>query len=122
MMPSESISSDRLLASSLFANWWPATTLFMASARELEKFCTNSSYLPWFEWVTRPRHSGSAMARVSSSLFSMMFMHAIFCAGILLLVVSNQVITRRLLHGLFASFRIATRNSQHVPVFVVYFH
>src|SRR5665213_3272147 len=44
----------------------------MASAMELEKFLANSPYLPSFELLTRSRHKGSAMARISSSVFSTM--------------------------------------------------
>jgi hypothetical protein len=51
----------------------PATTWFMASASELEKFLTKSPYLPSFECLTSSRQKGSAMARISGSVFSMMF-------------------------------------------------
>src|SRR5688572_25486496 len=126
MMPSASTSSERFLASSLFANWWPATTWFMASARELEKFFTNSPYLPSFEYFTRSRHSGLAMARISSSVFPVMFTEESGFKGIatsdMLLLVPDQVIAGRLLHGVFAGDRIATRHGQHVPVGVVYLH
>src|SRR3954469_16462510 len=73
MTPSESISSDRFLASSLLANWWPATTWFMARAMEFEKFLTNSPYFPSFEFLTSSRHRGLAMTKISSSVLSMMF-------------------------------------------------
>src|SRR5262245_42710997 len=109
MMPSGSTSSDRVLASSLFANWWPATTWFMASAMELEKFLANSPYLPSFEALTRSRHSGLAMDRISSSFFSVMF-------------IPDEVIAGRLLHGVLAGHRIAARNRQNVPVGVVHLH
>src|SRR5687768_15280036 len=82
----------------------------MASAMALEKFLAKSPYLPSFEDLTRSRHRGSAMARISASVFSMMF------------TIRNQVITGRLLHGVLAGLRIATRNGQHVPVCVVHFH
>src|SRR3990172_66069 len=45
----------------------------MASAMELEKFLTNSPYLPSFEYLTRSRHRGSAIDFISSSVFSIMF-------------------------------------------------
>src|SRR4026207_1664971 len=107
MMPSGSNSSDRFLASSLFANWWPATTWFMASAMALEKFRANFPSLPSVEDLTRSRHSGFAMARISSSVFSVIF-------------IPDEVIARRLLHGVFAALRIAARDRQHVPVRVVH--
>src|SRR6185503_2670973 len=109
MTPSGSTSSDRFRASSLFANWWPATTWFMASAMALEKFFANSPYLPSFEALTRSRQSGLAIARISASVFSVMF-------------ILHQVIARRLLHGVLAGLRIAARNRQHVPVRVVHLH
>src|SRR5882757_5093625 len=90
----------------------------MASASDLANFLTNSPYSPSLEYLRRSRHRGSAMARISSSVVSMMF-NASFC---LWLVVRDQVIAGRLLHGVFAGFRIATRNGQHVPVLVVQLH
>src|SRR5215204_2623174 len=81
----------------------------MASAMALEKLRANSPYLPSFEDLTRSRHSGAAMARISSSAFSVMF-------------IPDQVIARRLLHGVFAAVRIAARNRQHVPVCIVHLH
>src|SRR5580765_7967281 len=131
MMPSDSTSSDRFLASSLFANWWPATTWFMASAMALEKFLANSPYLPSFEDLTRSRHSGPAMARISPSVFSVMFTRASarpetgfkgIATVAMLVLVPHEVIARRLLHGVFAALRIATRNRQHVPICVVHLH
>src|SRR5688572_26985765 len=122
MMPSESTSSDRFLASSLFANWWPATTWFMASAMALEKLRANSPYLPSLEDLTRSRHSGLAMARISSSVFSVMFTEDNSSISDMLGLVPDQVIARRLLHGVFAGLRIAARNRQDVPVRVVHLH
>src|SRR5688572_25550777 len=45
----------------------------MASAMALEKLRANSPYLPSLEDLTRSRHSGLAMARISSSVFWVMF-------------------------------------------------
>src|SRR5688500_168448 len=81
----------------------------MASAIALEKLRANSPYLPSFEDLTRSRHSGFAMARISSSVFSVMF-------------IPDEVIARRLLHGVFTGVRIAARNREHVPVRVVHLH
>src|SRR4051812_41745437 len=95
----------------------------MASASDLANFATNSPYLPSLECLRRSRHSGSARARISSSLFSMMFTcKASFGLGLRLLVVRNEVIARRLLHGVFAGFRIPARDGEHVPVLVVHLH
>src|ERR1700726_3102696 len=96
----------------------------MASARDLAKFLTNSPYLPSLEYLRRSRHRGSAMARISSSVLSMMFNASLMFNGgfRLWLVVRDQVIAGRLLHGVFAAFRIASRNGQHVPVLVVQLH
>src|SRR5690349_7110658 len=117
----------------------------MASASGLAKFRTNSSYLPSLEHLRRSRHSGSAIARISSSVFSIMF-NASFClrrwllaplkAVIAmrlmlnasfwllrwLLALLSEVIAGRFLHGVFAGFRIAARDRQHVPVLVVHLH
>src|SRR5690349_7045187 len=81
----------------------------MASAKELEKFFTKSPYLPSFEFFTRSRQSGFAMARISSSVFSVMF-------------IPDEVIARRLLHGVLAGLGIAARDREHVPVGVVDLH
>src|SRR5688572_30732612 len=98
----------------------------MASAMAREKLRANSPYLPSFEDLTRSRHSGLAMARISSSVFSVMFTEEIGFMGIatpgMLVLVPDQVIARRLLHGVFACLRIAARNRQHVPVRVVHLH
>src|SRR5512134_3378664 len=109
----------------------------MASARELEKFLTNSPYLPSFECLMRSRHRGKAMARISASVFSMMFARASprggesgfaglktydMLASSALLVFPDQVIAGRLLHGVFTGLRVAARNRQHVPVCVVHLH
>src|SRR5687768_1130487 len=95
----------------------------MASASDLANFPTNASYLPSFECLRRSRHSRSAIARISSSVFSMMFNAIVFNADFCLrLVVVDEVIAGRLLHGVLAGFRIAARNGQHVPVLVVHLH
>src|SRR5687768_4496186 len=91
----------------------------MASARGLENILANSPYLPSLECLSRSRHRGSAKARISSSVLSMMF-NASFCFRLVLL--RDQVIAGRLLHGVFAGLRIATRDGQHVPVLVVDLH
>src|SRR5687768_15090495 len=90
----------------------------MASARELEKFFTKSPYLPSFEYFTKSRHSGLAMAKISSSVFSVML--GLATASMLLLV--HQVVARRLLHGVVTGLRIPARNREHVPVRVVHLH
>src|SRR5690606_27329366 len=142
---------ERLLASSLLANLWPATTWSMARARELEKFFANSPYLPSLEALTRSRHRRLAVARISSSVFSMMFTRGSWCpedsgfAGLMtldisafsspgrgscedprpetsLLVFANQVITGRLLHGVFTGFGVTAGNCQYMPVLVVHLH
>src|SRR5690242_14558517 len=95
----------------------------MASARDLANLATNSPYLPSLECLTRSRHSGSAVARISSSVSSMMFNATLLNASFRLwLVVLDQVIARRLLHRVFPGFRIATRDGEHVPVLVVHLH
>src|SRR5688572_3157682 len=117
----------------------------MASARGLAKFRTNSSYLPSLEHLRRSRHRGSAIARISSSVLSIMFsasfrlrrwllgplktviagrlmFNASFCLPRWLLGLLSEVIARRFLHGVFAGFRIATRNGEHVPILVVHLH
>src|SRR5688572_17156697 len=104
----------------------------MASAMALEKFLANSPYFPSFEDLIRSRHSGPAMARISSSVFSVMFTRAsprveeIGFIGIatpgMLVLVPDQVIARRLLHGVFTGIRIAARNRQHGPARVVHLH
>src|SRR5512134_1717293 len=109
----------------------------MASARELEKFLTNSPYLPSFDCLMRSRHRGRAMARISSSVLSTMLARDSPRAGesgfaglktydmpapSALLVFPDQVIAGRLLHGVFTGFRVAARNRQHVPVRVVHLH
>src|SRR5690242_3383527 len=111
----------------------------MARASSPEKCLTKSPYLPSFEYWTRLRHRGLAIARISSSVFPMMFTRGLppseetgFAglttddmrgfSGISLLVVRHQVIARRFLHGVLAGLRVAPRNSQHVPVRVVHFH
>src|SRR5487761_2488826 len=91
----------------------------MARAKDLANLATNSPYLPSLECLRRSRHRGSARARISSSVLSMMF-NASFCLR--RFVVCNQVIAGRLLHGVFAGLWIATRNGQHVPVLVVHVH
>src|SRR4051794_37651378 len=95
----------------------------MASARDLANLATNSPYLPSLECLRRSRHRGSAMARISSSLNSMMFNATVFNASFCLwFAVLDQVIAGRFLHGVFAGFRIATRDREHVPVLVVHLH
>src|SRR5688572_15144810 len=93
----------------------------MASAKGFANFWTNASYLPSLEHLRRSRHSGSARARISSSVFSMMF-NAGFRLRMLCLGVGDEVIARRLLHGVLAGIRIAPRHGQHVPVLVVDLH
>ena len=44
-----------------------------ARAIDMEKFLTNSPYLPSLEFLTRSRHKSSAMVRISSSVFSIIF-------------------------------------------------
>src|SRR5690242_15478632 len=91
----------------------------MASANELEKFRTNSPYLASFEALMRSRHSGLAMARISSSVLSMIFTDFRTAAMLLLI---HQVVAGRFFHRVFARLRIAARNRQHVPVGVVHLH
>src|SRR5688572_4288298 len=71
----------------------------MASAMALEKLRANSPYLPSLEDLTRSRHSGFAMARISSSVFWVMFTEENSSTSDMLGLVPDQVIARRLLHG-----------------------
>src|SRR5262245_57806977 len=91
----------------------------MVRAMALEKCFENSPYLPSFEALTRSRHSGLARARISSSVFSMMFTED-STAAMLFLV--HEVIAGRLLHRVLARLRIAAGNREHVPVRVIHLH
>src|SRR5688572_9973357 len=123
MMPKWSASSARFLASSLLANWWFTTTSFIASASPFANLLTNSPYLPSLECLRRSRHKGSARARISSSVLSMMFTPGVLPSGGMAgLLFVHQVVAGRLLHGVFAGLRIAARDREHVPVLVVHLH
>jgi len=76
-MPRKSGSGARLRASSLLANWCPASTWFIALAKGREKFFVNSPYFPSFEFVTRSRQRTSAIPSISSSVLKIMLTRSV---------------------------------------------
>src|SRR4029079_18534356 len=71
------------------------------------------------------RSVAEVMRRRSTSAISAPLRNEVQCElppGNSLLIFRNQMITGRLFHGVLAGFRIAARNRQDVPVFVVHLH
>src|SRR5690348_10341500 len=122
MMPRKSASSARLRASSLLANWWFTVISFIASAKARENFATNSPYLPSLECLSSSRHKGSAIRRISESVFSTMFMRGSFPSRGTLLRLRDEVVAGRLFHRVLAGVGIAAGHGEHVPVLVVQLH